>query len=175
MNLKNVFLTFILFISFNYTNAFEPGVVSGSVNATINSCGYFSSVTGLFNIKYRNECLKCGTRVILILGDKNKANSDSSITTEWENRRQLELEASAPYEWSQDFSQNIVTRGVGYQLAVLDLVLKIVFPDDSVAFDNGMQSPWGFYSTTFDLPLHQMDPCHSPNTDIELIFDINNR
>lgn len=135
--------THLFFILFVILQTFSVSASNISVQGKIYSptqCHYFWEEYGVFNINYQNKQLPWGTRVKLRYGfhDKFRVNSY------WQHQDEMELNSTAPYTWGGILEKTVAQRGSFY-FNYLEFVFQISLPNGQVYFENGDQSPMGYY------------------------------
>ena len=117
--------------------------LSTLVRTYTHSCGYYTNTTADFRITYKNLEIPWGTRITLIYGFSNL--SDKGYEVDWQYRKEQEMSAIDAYTWSTELSETIHTRSSAPGYDHLVFILKVIFPDGSVFYEQGSQRPWSYY------------------------------
>jgi hypothetical protein len=140
--------------------AAQAATVRGDAAVFTHSCGYYSETEADVRIVYTNYDLPWGVIVQLVYGQGGthaQPNGQPELPIEWRNQSSQVMASSAGYEWSTDLTLEIAQRSIPDFYKSVDFVVRIIYPDGHIVFDNGGSSAWGFYR------LHH--PASGPCTD----------
>jgi hypothetical protein len=123
---------------------------SAETRSYVHSCGYFTSKSADVALTYENRDLPWGTVVELVyaLEGQHGVLADAP-RVDWQNERRLVLTPSAAYTWSAEVTVETHYRSSARNYDGLQFVYRIIYPDDSVAYDNGAPGAWSHYRVKF--------------------------
>lgn len=116
-------------------------------------CTYFSQIYVDTRLSYTNTSIPWGSKVELVSGIKKVSHwvyNSNSRELDWQLTETLETQATAPYRWEVERTTVYAVRGAEYIGKALQFVWKITFPDNSVSYDKGNYSNFGYYEVDFE-------------------------
>jgi hypothetical protein len=113
-----------------------------------------------FDVRYENHALPANARVELHYGDEEFGNCSDCVPTvsyyPWNHIQTVGMAGAGSSSWEQTVSIDDRGGEEGGGVEALNYVFKITMPDGSIVWDNGGNSPMGYYrSRKIDAPAAQ--------------------
>jgi len=145
MKMPAVFLIFSALLSLPTLHAGEIEALSRTYS---HSCGYFSNRVSEVEIIYKNNDLGWGTKIEAIYGYEGYLAHSSNpfrVPFEWREERIETIQASGPHTWAFTHFAYIHDRSSPKYIEAINIVFRVTHPNGTVVYENGTQTPWGFY------------------------------
>ena len=136
---------FLLALVTTTTNAAEIQV---STRGFVSACGYYSNTQVDWALKYVDTQIPWGSKLYLVSGLGGQVSTGTSPelqSVRWDQKRDEEMIATAPYTWELQSRRVIHQRGNLYDYDSISFVVRVELPRGAVRYDNGSMGPMSYY------------------------------